>query len=365
MAGSYTTCDDNYGVTSYIVDATAGNGNFTTIAAALTAASAASFQGDIFIRPGTYNENPALVSGINLVAWPSDSSVNSVCQVIIKGKCTFSSAGTVTISGVQLQTNSDFCLAVTGSAASIVNLKLCFINCLNNTGISYTSTSASSQVNVFFCTGDIGTTGITMFAHSSSGTMAIQDCKITNSGSTTTQSTHSAGTMVIELSKLNFPINVSSAANFSSNHVNFDCFNINAVPFTFSSSAATGQNFCNFTGGSAASVSVSTTCFFRNCDMFSNSVGSAILGGGTVQLQNVSLSGSSTAITGTVAGGPNAFSSILLKTVNILTGSGSPNASVTAPQGSLFLRTDGSSSSTRAYINTNGSTGWTNITTAA
>lgn len=44
-------------------------------------------------------------------------------------------------------------------------------------------------------------------------------------------------------------------------------------------------------------------------------------------------------------------------------GSGAPT--VSAPQGSLYLRTDGSSTSTRMYVNTNGSTTWTNVTTAA
>lgn len=44
-------------------------------------------------------------------------------------------------------------------------------------------------------------------------------------------------------------------------------------------------------------------------------------------------------------------------------GSGAPTLS--AAQGSLYLRTDGSSTSTRMYVNTNGSTGWTNVTTAA
>lgn len=47
----------------------------------------------------------------------------------------------------------------------------------------------------------------------------------------------------------------------------------------------------------------------------------------------------------------------------ILTGTGAPT--LTAPQGTLYLRLDGSSTSTRAYINTTGSTTWTNITTAA
>lgn len=47
----------------------------------------------------------------------------------------------------------------------------------------------------------------------------------------------------------------------------------------------------------------------------------------------------------------------------ILCGSDTPT--ISAPKGSLYLRTDGSSSSTRAYINTDGGTTWTAITTAA
>lgn len=49
----------------------------------------------------------------------------------------------------------------------------------------------------------------------------------------------------------------------------------------------------------------------------------------------------------------------------VLAGAGDPGGVVTAPQGSLWLRTDGSSTTTRAYINTNAGTGWTAITTVA
>jgi hypothetical protein len=47
----------------------------------------------------------------------------------------------------------------------------------------------------------------------------------------------------------------------------------------------------------------------------------------------------------------------------ILAGSGAPT--IIATQGSLYLRTDGSSGVTRAYINTTGSTVWTAIDTVA
>jgi hypothetical protein len=72
------------------------------------------------------------------------------------------------------------------------------------------------------------------------------------------------------------------------------------------------------------------------------------------------------AATGTVAGGnsnPLQFGDPLTPSLGVYFGSGAPT--ITAPQGSLYLRTDGSSVSTRLYVNTNGSTTWTAATTAA
>ena len=83
--------------------------------------------------------------------------------------------------------------------------------------------------------------------------------------------------------------------------------------------------------------------------------------------------GSTTSITGTVtalnssaltAGGAAAF--VATNTANsmgVYFGSGAPT--ISAAQGSLYLRSDGSSTSTRAYVNTNGTTGWAAITTAS
>lgn len=47
----------------------------------------------------------------------------------------------------------------------------------------------------------------------------------------------------------------------------------------------------------------------------------------------------------------------------IVAGTGAPTFA--APQGTLYIRMDGSSTSTRLYVNTNGSTTWTNFTSAA
>jgi hypothetical protein len=64
-----------------------------------------------------------------------------------------------------------------------------------------------------------------------------------------------------------------------------------------------------------------------------------------------------------VAGGAQAIQMGTTAGFGIYFGSGVPT--ISAAQGSLYLRTDGSSASTRAYINTNGATTWTNVTTAA
>jgi hypothetical protein len=88
--------------------------------------------------------------------------------------------------------------------------------------------------------------------------------------------------------------------------------------------------------------------------------------GAATQVTSLAATGNVTADSNValVAGGASAF--IATNTANnmgIYVGSGAPT--VSAAQGSLYLRSDGSSTSTRAYINTNGTTGWAAITTAS
>jgi len=68
--------------------------------------------------------------------------------------------------------------------------------------------------------------------------------------------------------------------------------------------------------------------------------------------------------TATPAGGSTSVRLVFGSTAGfgIYIGSGAP--SVSAAQGSLYLRSDGSSTSTRLYVNTNGTTGWTSFTSA-
>jgi hypothetical protein len=76
----------------------------------------------------------------------------------------------------------------------------------------------------------------------------------------------------------------------------------------------------------------------------------------------VSDAGFQTTGTVTAGGSSQAILSSGATSPGIFFGSGPPT--ITAPQGSLYLNTTGSSTSTRAYINTTGLAVWTAVTTA-
>ena len=86
---------------------------------------------------------------------------------------------------------------------------------------------------------------------------------------------------------------------------------------------------------------------------------------GAVTATTVSATGNVTADSGTapVAGGAAAFLATSTAGLGIYVGSGAPT--VSAAKGSLYLRTDGTTTNDRAYINTDGATTWTALTTAA
>jgi trimeric autotransporter adhesin len=95
-----------------------------------------------------------------------------------------------------------------------------------------------------------------------------------------------------------------------------------------------------------------------------STAGSVVIDGGEAVIDAVQLTASNGAVQ--VTGGALAATTGLnmvqgAASVLIQVGTGAPGH--TSPQGSLYLRTDGSSSSNRAYINTDGMTTWTAIST--
>lgn len=75
--------------------------------------------------------------------------------------------------------------------------------------------------------------------------------------------------------------------------------------------------------------------------------------------------GNTTGATSVVIQNPANVGLTLQNSVRVITGAGSPNGAVTAPAGSIWLRTDPAGATSRMYINTDSGTTWTNITCAA
>ena len=284
---------NNYGPAKFIVDGTTtANGTHSTIAAALTSASS----GDtIFIRPGTYTENLTLKAGVNLTAFGSDSSLNATGKVIISGTCTMTTAGSVTISGIQLQTNSAALLAVTGSAASVVNLENCYLNMTNNTGITFSSSSASAIINVYRCIGNLGTTGIALFSHSSAGTLLLEYSKFDNSGASTTASTSSAGATTIFYTFISSPFTTSGTAALSLDNSTINSGAQNVTAFTNGGSGSSTASNCFFISGSASAVSISSTLTMTLCSVDSTNT-NAVTGAGTLINAGISFINTSSVI---------------------------------------------------------------------
>lgn len=226
---------------NYIVDPSSTKAGYSTIASALSAASS----GDtIGIKPGTYTENLTLKAGVDLVSLPGEGNTG---QVTIQGKCSASFAGSCCISGIRLQTNSDYCLEVTGSSATVITLDNCFIDAADNSAINSSSTSSSFLLTLTNCRGDIGTTGVNYFAIVA-GNIRIRHCTFKNSGGSTTASTLGAGSTAGNLSILNSLLinSITTDGTSSIGAMNCDFFgSIHTLGGTSSSHVAMGCRYEN------------------------------------------------------------------------------------------------------------------------
>lgn len=317
MTFTQALATNNYGPAKFIVSSNPANGTHTTIQSAINSASS----GDtIFLRPGTYTENPALVAGVNLTAYNCDAITPNV---IINGKCTFSAAGTVSISGIQLQTNSDFCLAVTGSAASIVYLINCYINCPNNTGISFTSSNSSAQINVNTFTANLGTTGIGLYTSSSTGSITFRYGSLFNTGGSTTASSNSAGSATWAFCGLFHALSCSSTGTIAGFFTSFNPSSVNTTAITTAGTGISIFHSSEFNAGTASAISIgagTTVNLQESCTVTSSNT-NALTGAGTLNAGLVVYGGSSSGNNVTTANSYSTFPGQLFSWTPVIKGS--------------------------------------------
>jgi hypothetical protein len=280
----FTTGDNNFGVAKWIVNSTAGLGTHTTLATAMTAASS----GDTIFLMTSVTENVTITPGVNITAW-AGGTLNTPS---ITGTLTMTGAGTSTLSGLELITNSAAVIAVTGSAASILNVNNCYLNFSNNSGITFSSSSGSSVININNCTGNIGTTGIKIFAHTSAGTLAFYSSVINNTGASTTASTATAGTLNAYFSQLASPITTSSTSTLNIYYSTINTASQNAIAATIGGSGTNGLAYSYFFAGTASAISIGATVNMYMCTVDSTNT-NAITGAGTCNQFGINYSNTS------------------------------------------------------------------------
>lgn len=287
MTFTHANALNNYGPAKFIVATSAANGTHTSLASAMAVASV----GDTIILRDSVTENVTITPGVNINGWVG-SSLNTPS---ITGTLTMTGAGTSTLQGLTLVTNSAALIAVTGSAASILNVKQCYLNCSNNTGITYSSSSASSKLLIDDCKGDLGTTGIGLFSHSAAGTFQFQYSTFTNTGLSTTASTCSAGILDCFYCKFASPITTSSTAAMTWEHSLFSTVALNVIAATIGGGSSSCK-WCRFDSGSASAVSIgSASAMMELCDISSTNT-NAITGAGTLTYQGLSFNNTSNTI---------------------------------------------------------------------
>lgn len=292
------TGDNKFGVAKWIVDPSLANGTHSTIASAISSAASGE---TIFIRPGTYTENLTLKAGVNICAFDCDSTTPNVTII---GTCTLSSAGTVSMSGIRLQTNSAAFLAVTGSAASIVNLNSCYLNATNATGISFTSANTSAIINIAYCTADLTTTGIAYFNQSSTGALIYKYCRFENTGVSTTASTISAGVVDCWYTRFGSPITSSGTAALQMRYSRIHCDNLNTTALTCGGSGSHVIVNGSLSSGSASTISVGVSLSISTSDIDSSNT-NAITGAGSITYGNLTFTSTSSLINTTTKVGRN------------------------------------------------------------
>lgn len=269
----------------FIVDPN-GLGDFTTIAAALTAANSGT---TIFVRPGTYTENPALKAGVNLTSFASNSYDD---QVVIYGKCTLSSAGTVSISGITLRTNSDYCLEVTGSANSVIYIENCNFDLTTNAGIHSTTTGSSASITLDFCEYFQHST-YPLFAFTGAASLTINEIS-SNEGAISTASTFaSSGTLDIYGSTIGEPITTSGTGSFSARNTYIQA--TNATTTLGSSGSIQNIVFCEILGGTSSALTINNTTQVVMTIITSSNT-NAITGSGTLNAGLITFTGTSSTI---------------------------------------------------------------------
>jgi hypothetical protein len=260
VSGTALYIEDRTSTTDFVVDpstAIGARGTFDTISAAMTAASA----GDtIFLKAGTYVESFELKAGVNIAAYGNSGFTPGVT---IKGKITFTQAGFCTISGVELRTNADYALSVTGGNVSRIYLVECNVIAEDFAAIQLSTTGAGSSIRLINCWGrtNAGAAATNYFVVTGAGGLTFWNVNIIDND--TPQSTPSTfastGGLLVKFSIIRFPITTTGGGRISGTNSEFNTFQLNSTPLNVGATASGLGNYvrgCTFLAGNTTAITI-------------------------------------------------------------------------------------------------------------
>jgi hypothetical protein len=226
------------------------------------------------------------------------------------------------------------------------------------------------QTWVLRCRGQITDGTSTLFV-ASANFIVFRECLFQNTTGSQIVSTLTNSNLSATNSAFAFPMSTTGGSTFGAGYCGFSCGGAtDSIALAFNGTGAESHTlrFCYLISETKACLALGAGNVTQttSCEMITDAA-NAVTGLGNWFYDNISFQGATTGVsvaTQTPVGlsGPRTQ---LVGGAQFMSGSGSPNGSVTAPKGSYYLRTDGSSATTRAYINTNSGTAWTGVMTVS
>lgn len=265
-----------YSLTPYIVGQTGDihaqytgvGGIAAAIAQAVTDGASSSSPKNIYVKPGTYTTALTLHDGINIIGLATSGEIGPV----ISGQITFSTAGTSNISGCYLVTNSAFAIVVGGIVATVLNINNCYFSAISAAqAISFTSSSASAQINIHNCTGTAGTVVGGLFTSSSAGTINISEVYFYNPSANASNNLISAGSLNVYRSyfEIQFQTSGTNAAYFNDVYINTAAAGITGI--SIGGSGTNAMRFCTVSSDGSPAIGTGTTATVEHCTINSSS----------------------------------------------------------------------------------------------
>lgn len=229
---------NTYGISKFLVSPDESQGNFTTIQAAINAASA----GDtIYVADGVYNESVTLIPGILITAL---SSAGNSGNVKFTGSFTFTGGGNVIISNIRLTSDNGTSILFSGSSAGSLSLTYCYFECTSNSNISFTNSNANSSLDIQYSFIDVLTNGISPISTSSSGSLTFASSFLANSATNFNNCSVSNTNIYIANSTFGLGLTITDGSLISNNST-FTClttlFILNNSTFRFYNCSLTGN----------------------------------------------------------------------------------------------------------------------------